>query len=67
MIRWINFVVLFLMGFTSIVLMMNDNIPSKWYTDTKLYGVILLLITTYIAFMMDKKDKLPEIKDGDKF
>ena len=65
MIRFIlNLTILTILGFTSVIMMMNETPSEVWFKDTRLYGAILLIVTFYLARWMEKHDGLPRIEDN---
>ena len=65
MIRFIlNLTILTILGFTSVIMMMNEQPSDVLFKDTRLYGAILLIVTFYLARWMEKHDGLPRIEDN---
>ena len=65
MIRFIlNLTILTILGFVSVIMMMNETPSEVWFKDTRLYGAILLIVTFYLARWMEKHDGLPRCEDN---
>ena len=65
MIKFIlNLTILTILGFTSVIMMMNEQPSAVLLKDTRLYGAILLIVTSYLARWMGKHDGLPRIEDN---
>ena len=64
MIRFIlNLTILTILGFASVIMMMNEQPSDVLFKYTRLYGAILLIVTFYVARYMEKHDGLPRMDD----
>ena len=59
----LNLIILSILGFVSVIMMMNETPSEVWFKDTRLYGAILLIVTFYLARWMEKHDGLPRMDD----
>lgn len=56
---WINFSLITVWGFASVILMMNEN-----FDYVNIIGCISLIACYLVAHNLDKKNKLPKIEDN---